>query len=125
MVGKGHTADIWKPLTPGLTDDQGLKTATYDLAYKGVTCRFNEMNSRTQMELSVSLDTTQDLQIFVSKDERVEELDQYWMIYFREEETFWIIDTPVKHTTIPNFYWLAYVRQIKAISETMEAYYDL
>lgn len=124
MVGKGHTADIWKPETPGLTEDQGLKTATFTREYKNVTCRFNEMNARTQMELSVAIDATQDLQIFVSKDAKIEEMDQYWIIYYKEEETFWIVDMPVKHTTVPKEYWLAYVRQLKVVPEEIEGYYD-
>jgi hypothetical protein len=123
MIGEGHTCDIWKP-TQTIGDQNKVLTASYEINASDVECRFHEIGSRVRMQLGIAVDPTADIQELEAKGAAIEELDQYWIVKWLEEETYWLVTLPVMHTTKPKAYWRATLEKLRGVPASVEAGYD-
>lgn len=122
MIGMGHTTDIWKPEVEILLDNE-ISDARYILAQAGADCRFHEISSRQRMELAVAIDPSLDLQAVHFLKNAVDSLDQYFILKWLQEGTYWRVTAPVRHSTLPKEYWIAMLEQIKVIPDEIGDYY--
>lgn len=122
MIGEGHTCDIWKP-TNAISDRNEYLNADFTLLYSNVICRFHELSSQQRLEIGMGIDLSQDMQAVVIKGDHVSALDQYYMLYWKQEGSFWLITRPIQHTTVPKEYWKAYMEQVKVVQAEVQDHY--
>jgi hypothetical protein len=123
MIGEGHTCDIWQP-SQDIGDQNKVLTAEYTLNASAIECRFHEIRSRERMELGIAIDATVDLQSVVFKGAAITELEQYWIIKYIEEGSYWLVNLPVMHQTKPKEYWRCTLEKLNGLPAEIAASYD-
>lgn len=108
----GHRCDVWKG-TANIQNTGAVFTGTYMKIYTNIDCRYHELDSTDKIQAG-AIDISKSMREVFFNGLIINDLRIFYILHFYDDNTLWLINSPVLHSTAVKNYYCAMIELLRA-----------